>query len=364
MIFKRKKNGLKDADDQKVLEPAGAEKNPSGRYKRKVNNRSVKFAFYVIIFFGVMALFAPFIASQYPLLVFSNESDYEIPLSPAVSAVFTDNDVKLQKINFRELSRTDKITAIFAIVSYSPYETELDRKLTGPTWGRFGHYLGTDELGRDVAARIVHGATNSMLVGLIAVGISLIFGIIIGAIAGYYGGWTDLLLSRFIEIVICFPSLILIMAVLSLLQPSLVNIMVVIGVTGWTGTARVIRGEVLKRRKEDFVMASKLMGASDFRVLFFHILPNSLAPVIVMAAFGIASAVLLESALSFLGIGVPAPEPSWGQILKVSQEFPDIAWWLTFYPGLFIFLTVVSFNLLGDRLRQILNPRENFRGGS
>lgn len=312
----------------------------------------------IIILFVFTATFARFIASPLPYLVWNNQTEIDIPRSPILTAIFAKDRNRLESIRYRQLVREGKLSALFAPVPYSPYETNLDQILHPPSLGRFGHYMGTDNLGRDVAARLIHGTENSILVGLVAVGIALVFGILIGGAAGYYGGLTDLLLSRFIEIVICFPTMILIMAVLALLKPSLVNIMVVIGMTGWTGIARVIRGEFLKRKKTDFVTAARLSGASHIRLIFRHILPNSLAPIVVMAAFGIAGAVLTESALSFLGIGVPAPEPSWGDVLKLSQDYPDIAWWLTLFPGFFIFLTVVAFNLLGDRLRKILNPRE------
>lgn len=313
----------------------------------------------IILIFGVFGSMASVLASKLPLVVFSNTTKLTISTFPAFAAIGDkDKRAKLERTDYRTLALENKITAIFPLVSFSPYETNLDKILEPPSFSRFGHYFGTDNLGRDVAARIIHGASNSMLVGLIAVGIAFMVGILFGAIAGYFGGNIDFMISRFIEVVICFPTLILIMAVLALIKPSLFAIMVVIGLTGWTSIARVTRGEFLKRRSSDFVLAARLTGASHPRIIFRHILPNSLAPLIVMAAFDIAGAVLLESALSFLGIGVPAPEPSWGDILKLSQQYPDIAWWLVVYPGLCIFLVVVAFNFLGDWLRKALNPKE------
>jgi peptide/nickel transport system permease protein len=247
---------------------------------------------------------------------------------------------------------------VFTIVPYSPYEQNLDEILMAPSLGRFGHYMGTDDVGRDIAARMIHGARNSMLVGLIAVALSLIIGIIVGAAAGYYGGAVDLIISRFIEIMITFPRLILIMAVLVIKKPSLFNVMIVLGLTQWTGVARILRAEFLKRKNLEYVLASKIMGASDFRQIFYHILPNSLSPIIVMTTFDVADVVLTESALSFLGIGIQPPDASWGQVLNISQSYMDFAWWLILFPGLFIFMVVVAYNLLGDYLRKYLNPKE------
>ncbi len=321
-------------------------------------DRVTKVSIAIVLFFFGLALLAPFLASRYPLAVFANDTEYEIAFSPVLSSFARSNRANLNRIPFRELAAAGKITALFSPIPYGPYEKNLDEILASPGSGRFGHYLGTDDVGRDVASRMIHGAKNSMMVGLVAVGISLIFGVIIGSLAGYFGGWTDLLLSRLIEIVITFPTLILIMAVLALLRPSLVNIMVIIGLTGWTGTARIIRGEFFKRKNQEYVQAAMALGASHFRVIVRHILPGSLPPVLVMASFGVAGAVLMESSLSFLGIGIRAPEPSWGQILNSSRNYIDFAWWMVTFPGMAIFFTVVSYNLLGDYLRKALSPRE------
>lgn len=321
-------------------------------------DKVTKFSVGVVIFFLGLAILAPFLAGRYPALIFSNQSEHELPLSPLVASFWEAQKTELSLIAFRELAQEGKIRAIFPPVAYGPYEKNLDEILEGPGGGRFGHYLGTDDVGRDIAARMIHGAKNSMMVGLVAVGISLIFGILIGSLAGYFGGWTDLILSRFIEIVITFPTLILIMAVLALLQPSLMNIMVVIGLTSWTGTARIIRGEFLKRKGQEYVQAAMALGASHFRIITLHILPGSLPPVLVIASFGVAGAVLMESSLSFLGIGIRAPEPSWGEILNSSKNYIDFAWWMVTFPGMAIFFTVVAYNLLGDFLRKAMSPKE------
>lgn len=219
------------------------------------------------------------------------------------------------------------------------------------------HLLGTDDQGRDVLSRMMHGCYISISVGFVAVSIYVLIGIIVGGIAGYFGGWIDIVLSRLIEVIICFPVFFLILAVLAFINPSIYNIMIVIGLTSWTGIARLIRGEFLKHRSQDYVQAARVVGGSALRIMFRHILPNSLAPVLVSATFGIAGAILIESSLSFLGFGVQPPTPSWGDILSQSRNYMDIAWWLTFFPGAAIFLTITAFNLVGEGLRDAIDPR-------
>ncbi len=219
------------------------------------------------------------------------------------------------------------------------------------------HLMGTDSLGRDVFSRMLYGARISLLVGFIAVGISTFIGTILGALAGYYGGWVDSAIMRFVDIMLCFPTFFLILAVIAFLNPSIVNIMVVIGLTSWMGVARLVRAEFLKLRKVEFTQAVTAMGASDFRIIFKHILPNALAPVLVAATLGVAGAVLTESALSFLGLGVQPPTPSWGNILAEGKDNIEIAWWLSFYPGLAILITVLGYNLVGEGIRDAIDPR-------
>ena len=240
------------------------------------------------------------------------------------------------------------------ISPYSPDAYDLDQILKAPSWI---HWLGTDDLGRDVLSRLLYGSRISLSVGFVAVGIYVAIGIFLGALAGYYGGWIDMLISRAIEVMLCFPTFFLILAVLAFVGPSIYNIMVVIGVTQWTGIARLIRGEFLKLRNQDFVKAVRQQGASNFRIIFKHLLPNSLAPVLVSASFGVAAEILTESALSFLGFGVPPQVPSWGAILSQAQAFMDVAWWLTLSPGFAIFITITAYNLVGEALRDAIDPR-------
>lgn len=315
-----------------------------------------------LLFIGALlltALLAPLLANSAPLCIIRNHTQENLSVSPLLTSLFSrQKRHQIATQPYRQWAREKKIVAIFAPIAYGPYETDLDSILQPPSFTHFGHYFGTDYLGRDIGARLIYGARTSMSVGMIAVFISFFIGIFIGSLAGYYGGWTDILLSRFIEIVITFPSLILIMAVIALVKPSLINIMIVIGLTGWTGIARVIRAEFLSRKTSIFVMASRISGASHRRIIFQHILPNSLAPVLVMLSFGVASAVFLESSLSFLGIGIQPPETSWGQLIYSARAHMDIAWWLIFYPGFLIFLTVIAYNLIGERIRQVLGKTD------
>lgn len=240
------------------------------------------------------------------------------------------------------------------IAPYDPGKTNVSKKLKSPS---SEHLLGTDQLGRDVFSRMLYGSRISLSVGLVAVAISLVIGVFVGAIAGYYGRWADAVLMRFVDIMLCFPSFFLILTVVALLGPSMLNVMVVIGITSWMGTSRFVRAEFLSLRERDFVQAARALGMKDRRIIFRHILPNSLAPVFVTATLDVATAVLVEAGLSFLGFGVQPPAPSWGNILTEGRTYIFDAWWLTVFPGLAILMTVLSFNLLGEGLRDALDPR-------
>ncbi len=240
------------------------------------------------------------------------------------------------------------------IAPYDPNIIDVDNILAPPSWE---HLFGTDDLGRDVFTRMLYGAGISLKVGFVAVGLAVLIGVFLGAIAGYYGGWVDIIIMRFVDIMLCFPSFFLILAVIAFMEPSIFNIMVVIGLTSWMGITRLVRAEFLTLKERDFVLAEKAMGAKSPRIIFVHILPNAMAPVLVAATLGIASAVLVESALSFLGIGVQPPTPSWGNILTQGQSVLGIAWWLSFFPGMAILVTVLGYNLLGEGIRDAIDPR-------
>lgn len=244
------------------------------------------------------------------------------------------------------------------LTPYQPDTIDAYRVLTPPSWD---HWMGTDELGRDVLTRIIFGARISLKVGFVAVGISVLIGTTVGLLAGYYGRWVDSILMRFVDIMLCFPTFFLILAVIALLEPSIGYIMLVIGITSWMGVARLVRAEVLSIKERDYIMAARAMGASDLRIICRHILPNAAAPILVTATLGIAGAILTESALSFLGIGVLPPTPSWGNILTSGKDYIEFAWWLSLFPGLAILVTVLAYNLLGEGIRDALDPRLKHR---
>ena len=217
--------------------------------------------------------------------------------------------------------------------------------------------LGTDALGRDVLSRLLYGARVSLWVGFVSVSISIAIGITLGLLAGYFRGIVDEIIMRGVDVMLCFPSFFLILAVIAFLEPSLNTIMVVIGLTSWMGVARLVRAETLSLRERDFIAAARLAGTRPFRIMVMHILPNALTPVLVSATLGIAGAILVESSLSFLGLGVQPPDPSWGNMLMEGKDVLEIAPWLSLYPGLAILITVLGYNLLGESLRDTLDPR-------
>ena len=276
--------------------------------------------------------------------------------------------IKMQKnIFFKALSNPLAmagfiiITIMFILAMLAPllapYDSDaFDVKaiLLSPSWQ---HWMGTDGLGRDVFSRMLYGGRISLLVGIVAVGISTAIGILLGALAGYYRGWIDTVIMRLVDVMLSIPSFFLILAVIAFLTPSIYNVMIVIGLTSWMGVTRLVRAEFLSLSGREFIMASRTLGANDVRLIFVHLLPNSLTPIIVSAVLGVAGAVLLESGLSFLGLGVQAPQASWGNILTDGKDYIQFAWWLSLFPGLAILLTVLGYNLLGEGLRDALDHR-------
>jgi len=248
------------------------------------------------------------------------------------------------------------LAALFApfVAPYDPNAINVDALLLTPS---FAHPLGTDALGRDVLSRILYGGRVSLWVGFVAVGISTAIGLALGLAAGYFGKWADEIIMRGVDVMLCFPSFFLILAVIAFLEPSLTNIMAVIGLTSWMGVARLVRAEALSLRGRDYVLAARVAGAGPLRIILRHILPNALAPVLVSATLGVAGAILVESSLSFLGLGVQPPDASWGNMLLDGKEVLEVAPWLSVFPGLAILFTVLGYNLLGESLRDLLDPR-------
>jgi peptide/nickel transport system permease protein len=371
----------------------------------KYNTNMVSMWFIIVLF--TIAVFAPFIANDKPLWIHIDGSiqfpvfktltanDYSVFLSAAITVVLVllvrRNSMKidpfmrasvlskqvfvcalilvmgialLQAFIPHKLDATDykamiangKATdAVFPIVPYGYARTDIKLTQLPPTKD---HWLGTDDVGSDVLCRLIHGTRVSLSVGFVAVGISSVLGIMFGAVMGYFGGKVDFLGMRLLEIMMSVPTFFLIITIVAFFPRSLFNIMVIIGITSWTGDARFVRAEFFKLRNQDFVQAAISLGLPLRSILFRHMLPNGIAPVLVNLTFGVAGAIFIESALSFLGFGVAPPTPSWGQMLStgvsVSGQF---LWWLTLFPGLAIFFTVIAYNLVGEGLRDAIDPK-------
>ena len=318
----------------------------------------------------VVGLLAPAIAGTRPIVASYKGSVY-FPFMGSYRSTWENGVFRRDRFRDRypvNLARKDPQSwAVWPLWYASPYRT-IDRDefpgvsdLHGdpaplgqpPT---LAHPFGTDPNGRDVLARLVHGTLTALLVGFVSMGIASAIGITLGAVAGYFGGWTDTLVSRFIELVMCLPALVLILALIAIVaNPTIWTTMVVLGVTGWTGIARLTRAEFLRLRETEFVSAIRALGAGDVRIMFRHILPNALAPVLVPITFGIAAAILVESALSFLGLG-PANTPSWGKLLNEGRQNYQM-WWLILFPGMAIFGAVLSYNLIGEGVQEATDPR-------
>ena len=323
-----------------------------------LRNRIAVAGLVIVLFLFIVAALADCIANDKPLVMrYHNRISFPVAKDYAVWLGLSRWQPAFQNVSFKEFAADnfkDGDWAQFPPIPYSPNDVSLTNALQPPS---SQHLLGTDDVGRDIASRIVHGSRVSLSVGFVAVSIYVVIGLLIGAFAGYYGGIVDLAASRLIEVMLTIPTFFLIITVVAFLPSSILNIMVVIGITNWPTVARLTRGEFLKAKSLDYVVAAKAMGATDFRTIFRHILPNAVAPVFVAATFGVASAILIESTLSFLGFGVPPSSASWGSILSTARQLLPSGWWLTLFPGLAIFLTVTSYNLVGEGLRDAADPR-------
>lgn len=304
---------------------------------------SFRIALFIFMTILISAIFAPYFVSNQPYYYVNESGEIFYP-------IFEEN-TEFKNVDFKSIQNKNPHRVLMPLVPYSPYEYNLEEVLQPPS---LRHIMGTDEQGRDVLSRLIYGARVSLFVGLVSVLIYSAIGILIGALAGFFQGRIDMLISRFIEVVICFPTFFLILCLLSLFSSnefSLLNIMIVISLTSWTGIARMVRGEFLKLAKSPYILSAKAMGYSKWRILFFHMLPNAVSNVLVLMIFGVGSSILIESSLSYLGFGVSPLNPSWGSMLNQAREFMDFAWWLSVFPGLAIFLTLISIHILGEKIK-------------
>ncbi len=293
-------------------------------WQRTRRNKLAVFGLAFILFLILLALFGPFFTMD-PTSV-----DFDVKTLPPVGFTTTKSE----------------------------YHIESNEFTTTEIRGTWGHPLGTDSKGRDMLALIISGARVSLQVGLIATGIAIVIGTILGVLSAYAGGWVDNVLMRFTDIMMTFPFFLLLVLIVFIFGPSIAFIVLAIGLTGWTGTARLIRSEALSLRTREFVAAAKALGASDNRIIFRHLIPNVMSLIIVIATLSIPGVILAEAALSFIGLGDPTV-PSWGIILEAGQHSLDTAWWIAVEPGIMLFLTVLAFNFLGDGLRDAFDPKSN-----
>jgi peptide/nickel transport system permease protein len=307
--------------------------------------------FYTVGFLVLLALCADFIANDKPYyLSYGGHTYFPIARSYMVAAGLAQWPPELLNVDFKKL---DGATAVFPPVPYRPTDIDLLAPLESPS---AKHLFGTDKLGRDVMAGMIHGSRISLSIGFVAVGIAVVIGVILGAMAGYFGSWVDIGISRLFEIMLSIPTFFLLITVAAIFPPSIFLTMTIIGLTSWVGIARFTRSEFLRIRNLDYVTAAVAIGVSHREIMFQHILPNALAPVIVSVVLGVAGAILVESSLSFLGIGVPAELVTWGSILNEASG-ATFAWWLAVFPGFAIFITVLAYYLVGEGLREVLDPR-------
>jgi len=316
-----------------------------------------------LVFLGaflLVGLLAPALANKQPIACrYDGEWHFPaiidcVPNIPLVGPlVEKDRPFRFKSFDFRRRFDPERDWALHTPVPYGPLEST--DSIHEPPSRR--HWLGTDSSGRDVLARLIHGTSVSMKVGIISMGIAAVLGLCFGAFAGYFGGWVDIVLSRLIEVVICFPVFFLVLAVLAWFPPRIENVMIVIGLTRWVSIARLTRGEFLRLREVEYSLAARALGAGSMRVIFRHLLPNSLAPALVQVTFGVATAILVESGLSWLGFGVQPPFPSWGNLLRDGYEIRRTSAHIIPAACAAIFVSVLCFNLLGDALRDAIDPR-------
>lgn len=349
----------------RIVKSPGFWKEAWRRFRRKKLSMA---ALCYVLFLGLVAIFSPAIVGTRPIVTKYKGNLYFPAMgyfNPAWENPIFARD-KFRRIYPGNLKDNDPQSwAIWPLVYQDPYRRIRENEWPGQQENPLGeegrpnprNLFGTNAQGIDAFARMVHGTRIALLVGFVSMGIAALIGITLGALAGYYGGWIDTVISRFIEVVLCVPTLVLILALLAIIErPTIWHLMAVIGSTGWTGIARLTRAEFLKLKASDFVAAAHVLGIGQVRVIFRHILPNAMAPVLVPITFGIASAILLESGLSFLGFGGDPTTPSWGKLLDEGRSNLN-SWWLIVFPGLAIFSAVLAYNLIGEGLQEATDPR-------
>ncbi|MEO8446082.1 MAG: ABC transporter permease [bacterium] len=318
-------------------------------------NKLAMISFYIVCILIVIAVTADFLASSKPLYAVYKGETYFPVIKDYMNDVGVNKwDASLINVNWKVLDDENKLeSVIWTPVPYGSREIDLSNALSPPAGD---HYLGTDGIGRDLLAGLIHGSRVSLSVGFIAAGIALLIGIVLGSMAGFFGGKVDLIIMRFVEIMVTFPLFFLIITIVAIYGSSIWFIMAAIGLTTWTGDAKLIRGEVLKVRNMEYITAANSIGLPNRQIILRHVIPNAIAPVLVSGAFAIAGAILTEAGLSYLGFGVSATTVTWGSLLNEARSASN-AWWLAIFPGVMIFIAVVTYNLIGEGLRDALDPR-------
>ncbi len=318
-------------------------------------NKLAMISLYIVLFLVFLALTADFLASSKPLYaVYKGETYFPVIKDYLNTLGISKWDPEMINVNWKDLDDQKKLeSVVWTPVPYGSREIDLKNSLSSPEGD---HYLGTDGIGRDLLAGLIHGSRVSLSVGFIAAGIALLIGILLGSMAGFYGGKVDLVIMRFVEIMMTLPTFFLIITIVAIYGSSIWYIMAAIGFTSWTGDAKLIRGEVLKVRNMEYITAANSIGLPNKQIILRHVIPNAIAPVLVSGAFAIAGAILTEAALSFLGFGVSSSTVTWGSLLNEARGASN-AWWLAIFPGLMIFIAVVTYNLIGEGLRDALDPR-------
>jgi peptide/nickel transport system permease protein len=360
---------IADVPDAEMAATAAASRGFWGEAWRRFRRRKLAMlALAFVVFMTLVALFAPLIVGTKPIIAKYKGEIY----FPFLGYYFDrwENPI-FQKDRFRgvypeKLKEKDPESwAIWPLIYQDPSRRIREGEWPGQPENPLGaagapnrfNLFGTNTEGIDLFAQLVHGTKISLMVGFIATGIAAAIGIPLGALAGYLGGWADMLISRVIELLLCVPPLVLILALIAILQkPTIWHVMLVLGLTGWTTIGRLTRAEFLRLRESEFVTAAKALGVGHTRIIFRHVLPNAMAPILVPITFGIANAILIESALSFLGFGSPPDHPSWGTLLNAGRSNLSL-WWLILFPGLAIFLSVLAYNLIGEGLQDATDPR-------